>query len=246
MSPFYLTILIISSMFLPVFIWMIYCGIKVKTTYARYSRVAISSNLTAREVARKILDENGLHTVQICECKGHLTDHYDPTSDTIYLSSTTIASNSIAAVGVAAHEVGHAIQYAEGYAPVKIRTALVPAVNFTSRASMPLILVALLLEIFAYGASGFLLTISNFLLVLALLCYATYCLFTFITLPTEYNASKRAKEQLLDLDILSQSEHDDAAKVLKSAANTYLSSFAFSIIQFSRILLILLSRRNRR
>lgn len=239
-----IALLIVSACFLPMIVWMIVAGIRVKTKFAQYAQVPSEKGYTGAQAARAILDANGLSDVQIVRCAGSLTDHYDPTTRTVALSQATHDSTSIAAIGVAAHEVGHAIQHEEEYKPVKIRTALVPVVNFTAKLSMPLILLALVFEMMGYF-SDFSMRISTFFLGLAVLCYFCYCLFTLITLPTEYNASSRAKKQLVDCGILTEAEVGDASKVLSAAAKTYLVSFAFSLIQMLRLLLIVLIRRNR-
>ncbi len=234
-------IYVLAFMSIPLFIWMIFASISVKSTYAKYSKRESAIGLTAKEVARKILDANGLYNVNIEGCKGSLTDHYDPRNNTVYLSATTIDSTSIAAIGVAAHEVGHAIQHAEGYAPIKFRSALVPIVNIASRMITPLLLLGIIFEfvaIFSFNLSGA-------LYLAALICYGFYCLFTFVTLPCEYNASRRAKDQLSQLDILTDEEVSVTAKVLSSAAKTYLVSFLYSLAQVARILLLLLNSRRR-
>ncbi len=244
-STLQLALLIVSACFLPFLIWMIVAGVRVKSQFGKYSQVLSVKGYTGAQAARAILDANGLQHVQIVRCAGSLTDHFDPTTNTVALSQATHDSTSVAAIGVAAHEVGHAIQHAENYAPVKIREKLVPVVNFTSRLSLPLILIAMIFELMGYF-SDFSMTLSTFFLGLAVVCYFFYCLFTFITLPTEYNASSRAKRQLADCGILTDAELADASRVLKAAAKTYLVSFAFSLIQMLRLLLIVLIRRNRR
>lgn len=243
MSPGLLALYIISGLFLPIFLWMIFTSFKVNSTYNKYAKVQSQKGITATEATRRILDVNGLANVNVDKCPGKLSDHFDPRNNTIYLSESTCQSTSIAAIGVAAHEVGHALQYATNYAPVKMRTALVPAVNFTSKLSMPLLLISILFEIIAYGTN--LMAISNFFLILAICCYGVYCIFTLITLPTEYNASKRAKVQLYECGVLEKNEIAQASKVLNAAANTYLASFALSLVQFSRLLLVFFSRRSK-
>lgn len=240
---FELILSIIALCFFPLLLWMIIASIGVRSTYNKYSQIPAENGMTAHLAARTILDKNGLINVQISTCPGTLTDHYDPRSNTVYLSEATYYSPSIAAIGVAAHEVGHAIQYAEEYAPVKMRTALVPVVNFTSRMIMPLMLLGLVFELLAYTVSF---NISAIFFMAALVCYAFYALFTFITLPCEYNASKRARVQLEECGILSGEETAMAKKVLDSAAKTYLVAFMMSLVQVARILLLLLGTRRRR
>lgn len=243
LSIFTKVLYIISMLFIPIFIWMIYTSIKVNTTFNKYSKCLSQKNVPAHVAARRILDKNGLTDVNIDRCQGKLTDHYDPRNNTVYLSDATYDSSSIAAIGVASHEVGHALQYANEYKPVKVRTALVPAVNFTAKISFPLLLLSIVFELIAYGTK--LMAISNLFLILAICCYAVYTLFTLITLPTEYNASKRAKMQLVECEILDATEVKQVSKVLSAAAATYLASFALSLVQLARLLMILFSRRRR-
>ena len=234
-------IIVLACMSLPLMIAMVFASLSVKTVFSKYNGVTASCGLTAKEVARQILDANGLYTVQISSCRGVLSDHYNPRNNTVYLSQATIDSNSVAAISVAAHEVGHAIQHAEGYAPIKFRSALVPIVNFTSRLITPFLLLGILFEFIAI----FTVNVSNIFYMVALICYAFYCLFTFVTLPCEYNASNRAKDQLSELGILADDEIAISGKVLNKAAQTYLLSFLYSLTQVARILLMILaSRRN--
>lgn len=234
--------MIVALCFLPLLLWMIFASVSVRTTFNKYNQVPAQCGMTAREAARKILDDNGLTNVQIAGCGGTLTDHYDPRNNTVYLSQATIDSSSLAAIGVAAHEVGHAIQHAEEYTPIKIRGALVPVVNITSNLITPLLLIGFMFEFFAYTVN---INISAIFYMAALVCYAAYALFTFITLPCEYNASSRAKKQLLECGILNEEEIVATKKVLSSAAKTYLISFLISLAQIARILLLLLGTRRR-
>ncbi|MDE6605406.1 MAG: zinc metallopeptidase [Clostridia bacterium] len=238
---FELIIVIIAYATIPLMLWMIFASISVRTTYSKFNAIPASCGMTAEQAARKILDINGLFNVNIGKCSGTLTDHYDPRNDTVYLSASTINSSSIAAIAVAAHEVGHAIQHAEGYAPIKMRGALVPVVNVVSRMITPFLLLGIVFEFIAISN----IRISIYFYFGALICYVLYALFTFITLPCEYNASSRAKTQLVDCGILTQEETNTASKVLSSAAKTYLISFFMSIAQIARILLILLGAKNR-
>lgn len=226
---------------LPLFIWMIFASISVRTTYAKFNKFPSECGMSAQQAARKILDVNGLFDVQIAKCSGVLSDHYDPRNNTVYLSASTFNSSSIAALAVAAHEVGHAIQHAEGYAPIKLRGALVPVVNVVSRLITPFLLLGLVFEFIAISTSS----ISVYFYFGAFICYAAYALFTFITLPCEYNASSRAKKQLVECGLLSEEEVSRAGKVLSSAAKTYLISFFMSLAQVARILLLIISARNR-
>ncbi len=231
-------LVIVGLCFLPALIWMLVSSVKVNSVFRRYSKVKSRSNMTGAEVARKILAEAGLYNVRIEPCKGNLTDHYDPRSDTVFLSESTFSSTSVAAHGVAAHEVGHAMQYASSYAPVKMRTALVPILSFSSKFTFPLLMFSIILEIFI----GFNM-VSNALLAVSIAIYGLYTLFSLITLPVEYNASSRAKKMLLKCGILDSEEVGYTSKVLGAAAQTYLASFVFSFLQFLRLLSLLLIRR---
>lgn len=241
----YTVLNIIALCLIPLIILMMVAGAKVNSTFKNYNDQPTKSGMTAEQAARFILDKQGLYTVDIRQCKGRLTDHYDPKTNSLYLSEAVYGNTSVAAIGVACHEAGHAMQYADEYLPVKIRTALVPLVNLSSRLSFPLILIAMLLEFVSYGVSG-LQTLSSVLLFAAVICYLFYCIFTLITLPTEFNASKRAKNLLSEYDLVDETQAVGVKKVLNAAANTYLISFAFSLVQLVRILLIFLNGRNRR
>lgn len=233
---------IISMCVIPALIYVIISGIRVNSTFKKYSNVNVKSGLTGAQVAKMILDRQGISNVSIASCPGSLTDHYDPRSNTVFLSDATYNSSSVSALGVAAHEVGHAIQYAKNYAPLKLRAILVPLISFTSKFSMPLILISIVLELFL----GFGNPISNIMLAFSIGFYACYMIFTLITLPVEYNASRRAKKLLVECGAVDSEEVALSAKVLSAAAQTYLASFVYSFVQLCRMLLILLSRRNRR
>lgn len=244
LGPIELLACILAVVFIPLILWSFVTSIRVHTTFAKYKKVHSETGKTAAQIAREILDARGCYTVEIRHTSGRLSDHYDPKTNCVYLSDSTYSSSSVAAIAVAAHEVGHAIQYAEEYAPVKVRTALVPVVNFTSKLSMPLLLIALILEIFAYVGS-ISMRLSNLFLLLAILCYAAYCIFTLVTLPTEFNASKRAKDILAEDGILTEQEISYASKVLRAAAMTYVVAFAIAAWQMLRLILIFASRRRR-
>ncbi|MDE5756356.1 MAG: zinc metallopeptidase [Clostridia bacterium] len=238
---FELIVVIIAYASIPLFLWMIFASISVRTTYSKYNALPASCGMSAQQAARKILDINGLFDINIGKCSGMLTDHFDPRNNTVYLSQSTINSSSLAAIAVAAHEVGHAIQHAEGYTPIKLRGALVPVVNVVSRMITPFLLLGIIFEVIAVAGTR----ISVYFYFGALICYVLYALFTFVTLPCEYNASSRAKKQLVECGILTEDEVKTSAKVLSCAARTYLISFFMSLAQVARILLLLLSARNR-
>lgn len=207
---------------------------KVKNTFSKYSRVGSKTGVTGAEAAEKILRSEGLYDVTIERVSGNLTDHYDPTAKVLRLSDSTYASTSVAAIGVAAHECGHAIQHSEEYAPLVIRNKFVPVANFGSKISWPLILIGL---IFSGGSSSLLITAG-------IIAFAAAVAFHVITLPVEYDASNRALKVLESKGILENSEVKSAGKVLNAAALTYLAAAATAILQLLR-LIILFGGRNR-
>ena len=220
---------------LPALLLTIVASIAVKTTYNRYAQVRSGAGITATEAARRILDRNGLSHIRIESIPGDLTDHFDPASGVIRLSDTVRNSTSIAAIGVAAHECGHAIQYAKEYTPIRIRAAIVPATGVASRLAVPLVLFGTVLSFYAEG----LLALAYAGIILFGICV----LFQLITLPVEFNASRRAKEILVSEDILSAREVNGVTKVLNAAAMTYVAALATSILQMIRLLGLV--RRNR-
>ena len=204
----------------------------VQSAFKKYNQVSNARHLTGADAARRILDANGLYHVQIEHISGRLSDHYDPRSNVIRLSDAVYQTSSIAAVGVAAHEAGHAVQYATGYAPVKLRTAILPVTQFASSTSIFLFFI------------GFLFSQPLALLVFALYLVVAY--FQFVTLPVEFNASARALQTLDGLGILDSEELNGAKKVLRAAAMTYVAAMAVSLLQLFRMILLLNSRNNRR
>ena len=220
---------------LPALLLTIVASIAVKTTYNRYAQVRSGAGITATEAARRILDRNGLSHIRIESIPGNLTDHFDPKAGVIRLSDTVRDSTSIAAIGVAAHECGHAIQYAKEYTPIRIRSAIVPATGVASRLAVPLVLIGTILSFYAES----LLALAYAGIILFGICV----LFQLITLPVEFNASRRAREILVSEDILSGREVVGVTKVLNAAAMTYVAALATSILQMIRLLSIV--RRNR-
>ncbi len=204
---------------------------RVQSSFRQYSRMRSSLGMTGAETARRILDSQGLYDVQVRSVRGNLTDHYDPRSKTVNLSEAVYGSSSVASIGVAAHECGHAVQDAQGYAPLNIRSALVPVANIGCNLSWPIILIGLL-----FGMSQF--------LHLGILLFSLGVLFQLITLPVEYNASGRAVVLLDQLGILRGEEVAAARKVLNAAALTYVAAAAATILQLLR-LVILFGGRNR-
>lgn len=227
--PFYM-----DGTYILVLVGAIICMIasfNVKATFARYSKTANSKNLTSQDVAQKILNDAGIYDVSIRQISGNLSDHYSPSEKILRLSDTVYNSTSIAAVGVAAHECGHAIQHKENYPALTLRSAAVPIANIGSKLSWPIIILGLLL-----GFTG-LAQVGVFL-------FSFVVLFQLITLPVEFNASKRALRILENSQILNSTEMKGAKKVLSAAALTYVAALFSSILQLLR--LILLTRGNRR
>ena len=201
---------------------------KVKSSFARYSNVRSMSGMTGREAAERILRNSGIYDVQVQHIYGNLTDHYDPRNKVLSLSDSVYNSNSVAAIGVAAHECGHAIQHAKGYAPLSIRGALVPVANFGSTISWPLILMGLLIRSNA----------SMLFINLGILAFSLAVLFQIVTLPVEFNASRRAVRILGETGMLGPDELRGARKVLSAAALTYVAGAAAGILQLLRLLII--------
>lgn len=206
---------------------------KVKSTYAKYDRVQNLRGITGAQAAEMILRQAGIYDVVVQHVSGNLTDHYDPSQKVLRLSDSVFGRSSVAAVGVAAHECGHAIQHQQGYAPLQIRTTLVPICNFGSMISWPMILV------------GVVLGWNQTLIRIGILLFCAVVAFQLITLPVELNASSRALNILESTGILHGEENDSAKKVLKAAALTYVAAAAASILQLLR-LLVLFGGRGRR
>ena len=221
---------------LPALLLTIVASIAVKTTYNRYAQVRSGAGITATEAARRILDRNGLSHIRIESIPGTLTDHFDPKAGVIRLSDTVRNSTSIAAIGVAAHECGHAIQYAKEYTPIRIRAAIVPATGVASRLAVPLVLFGTVLSFYAEG----LLALAYAGIILFGICV----LFQLITLPVEFNASRRAMAAIAESKLLTQEEQKGARKTLTAAALTYVAATAVALAQVVR-LLILFGRRRR-
>ena len=206
---------------------------RVKSVFSRYSRVRSHSGLTGREAAEQILHRNGIYDVQVIHIAGNLTDHYDPRNKTLGLSDTVYNSASVAAVGVAAHECGHAVQHSVGYAPLSIRGALVPVADFGSMAAWPLIIIGL----FMNGQTAAL------FINLGILLFSAAVLFQLVTLPVEFNASNRAVKVLETSGMLYPDEVGSVKKVLTAAALTYVASAASMILQLLRLLILTGGRR---
>lgn len=218
---------------LPGIILSVWAQLRVKTTYNRYSRMPVSSGLTGRGAALEILQASrGLSGVPVRPVEGELTDHYDPTNRSLSLSQGVYDSCSVAAVGVAAHEVGHAMQHEEGYSLLSLRNAIVPVVNITSAASMPVFFLG-----FMFGTSR--------LMNLGILLFSGVLVFHLITLPVEFDASRRALRALESRHILSAGELAGAGEVLKAAAMTYVAATAATALQLARLVVLRNSRGER-
>lgn len=217
--------------FIVLLIIPLWAQMKVRSAYKTYSQVASSSGMTGAEVARRILDANGLYDVTIEEVQGTLTDHYDPRTKTVRLSSDIYHGYSVAGTAVAAHEVGHAIQDAEGYAFLRFRHALVPAANLGSNLSFFIILAGIIFQ-------------SANLLLLGIIFMAAAVLFQIVTLPVEFNASSRAMEQVVSLGIIRNDEERNTRKVLDAAALTYVAAAIVAVIELLRFVLIFIGMNN--
>lgn len=219
---------------IPAIIFAFIAQIKVKSTFNKYSSEHNQHGYTAKEVARKILDDNGLQNISIEYVQGELTDHYDPSANVIRLSDSVYSSTSVAAIGVAAHEVGHAIQHAKGYAPIKVRQAIIPITRIGSGLAVPLVLVGLL-----FASLRWLVPVGIFL-------YTGVVFFQAVTLPVEFNASNRALKTLDENLILYKDEVKMAKKVLSAAAMTYVAAMFSSLMSLLRLILIANGGRGRR
>ncbi|MCH5262175.1 MAG: zinc metallopeptidase [Lachnospiraceae bacterium] len=207
--------------------------IRVKSTYSKYSRVRSRSGLTGAQAAQRILQLSGIYDVRIEHVRGELTDHYDPSHKVLRLSDSVYASDSIAAIGVAAHECGHAVQHNKGYAPLSFRTALVPVANIGSWAGVPIIFL------------GVFLGMNQILIQIGIWVFALAVLFQIVTLPVEFNASGRALAMLNNYGMLEQDETGKCRKVLSAAALTYVAAAAAAILQLLRLILLFGNGRRR-
>ncbi len=225
LSNYYYFILVV-----PVVILSIIASARVNSSFKKYSQVFSSRNLTGAQAAFEVLRHYGITNVQVERVTGNLTDHYDPRTNVIRLSDSVYNSTSVAAIGVACHEAGHAAQYAQSYAPIKIRNLVLPVANLGSRAGIPLAIIGFFLNFEVLAIAG-------------IVFFSFAVLFQLITFPVEFNASKRALEVITDADILSENEKVGAKKVLTAAAMTYVAALAVSIANLLRVLLMFNRRR---
>ena len=224
---------------IPAMIFAFWAQIRVNSTFKKYAKIPSRRGLTGAEAARRVLDANGLRHITIERVHGHLTDHFDPTAGVIRLSDATYASTSVAAIGVAAHEAGHAVQHAEGYVPIKVRSAIIPLTRFGSFLAMPLFLIGLFLGSGSYLGYG----IGTIFMVTGILFFSFSTLFQLVTLPTEFNASARAMKALEDGGLLAADELPAAKATLSAAAMTYVAALASSLASLLRLILIFNRRR---
>jgi len=216
---------------LPCLIFSMWASHRVNATFKKYSRQYSQRRLTGAEAAQRVLAANGVSGVRIEQVRGNLTDHFDPRSNVIRLSDSVYGNTSTAAIGVACHEAGHAVQYAVGYAPIKLRAAIIPLTNFGSKIAMPLILLGLLL-----GS-------ADFLVPLGIASFGLSLVFQLVTLPVEFNASRRAMEAIEGANLLTEEEQRGAKQTLKAAAMTYVAATAVALAQLLRLILLFGGRR---
>ena len=221
---------------LPAVIFAMWASANVNGTFKKYAKIHSRRGITGAEAARRVLDSKGLTNVRIERVSGNLTDHYNPKTNVIRLSDSVYSDTSEAAIGVACHEAGHAMQYAESYAPIKLRNAIIPVTNIGSKLSIPLVLVGIFLSY-----------LSDYLIIFAyvgIICFAFSTVFQLVTLPTEFNASRRALAAIDDCGILDSEERSGAKKVLSAAALTYVAALAVSLMQLLRLITLVNRRRD--
>lgn len=223
---------------LPAVIFSIWASIRVNRTFEHYSQKMCLRGLTGADAARQVLQSNGVYDVSIQRISGHLTDHYDPRNNTIFLSDSVYSNTSCAAIGVAAHEAGHAVQYAKKYTPIRVRAAIIPITNIGSRLAIPLILLGIVLM----GVAETYIWLAYF----GVACFGLSTLFQLLTLPTEFNASRRALVAIENCGLLNDEETEGARKVLSAAAMTYVAALAVSLAQLLRLLLLVSGNSRRR
>ena len=220
---------------LPCVIFSLIASSSVNSTFKKYSQQFSRRGITGAQAAERVLRANGVSGVQITRVAGSLTDHFDPKANVIRLSDSVYSSTSTAAIGVACHEAGHAVQYATNYGPIKLRSAIIPATNIGSKLAMPLILIGLLLSAFEQVSYGF--------VYLGIACFGLSLVFQLVTLPVEFNASRRAIRAIEDGELLTEDEQRGARKTLTAAAMTYVAATAVALAQLLRLLVIFGRRR---
>ena len=222
---------------LPCILLSLWASSSVNSTFKRYAKVFSSRGISGAEAAQRVLSASGVREVRIERVSGNLTDHYDPRTNVIRLSDSVYGSTSVAAIGVACHEAGHAVQYAENYGPIKLRAAIIPVTNIGSKLAMPLILLGIVLS--------FLGDFSYAIVYLGIACFSLSLVFQLITLPVEFNASRRAMEAIESGNILSNEEQRGARRTLRAAAMTYVAATAVALAQLLRLIILFGGRRRR-
>ena len=217
----------------------IFASSRVNSTYAKYAKVRCRRGMTGAEAAKRILQSSGITDVEIQHVRGSLTDHYDPSKRVLRLSDSVYDSRSVAAIGVAAHECGHALQHKEGYLPLKIRSLLVPAANIGSRLGLPLVILGLILGLNFQLPGGGYFSLAQ----IGIWVFSIAVLFQVVTLPVEFNASGRALKLLGEYGIMNDDEVDDCKRVLGAAALTYVAAAASSLLQLLRLIILSGGRR---
>ena len=220
---------------LPCMIFAMIASARVNSTFAKYSKVLSFRQLTGAEAAQRVLRANGVSGVRIERVGGHLSDHYDPRTNVIRLSDSVYSSTSVAAIGVACHEAGHAVQYAKAYAPIKLRAAIIPVTNIGSKLAMPLILLGIL---FSFAGN-----MSYTFIYAGIACFGLSLVFQLVTLPVEFNASHRALVAIEEGNLLTDEERKGARRTLTAAAMTYVAATAVALAQLLRLLVLFGGRR---
>lgn len=220
---------------LPCVILAMIASANVNSTFKRYSQIHSFRRITGAQAAERVLRANGVSGVRIERVRGNLTDHFDPKTNVIRLSDNVHDSTSVAAIGVACHEAGHAVQYAQHYAPIKLRAAIIPITNIGSKLAMPLILLGLL---FSFGE-----TVSYGFVYAGIACFSLSLVFQLVTLPVEFNASRRAMQAIESAELLTEDEQRGARKTLTAAAMTYVAATAVALAQLLRLLAIFSGRK---
>ena len=226
------------TLVLPCLLLSLWASANVNSTFKKYSKQFSSRRITGAQAAQRVLSANGVRGVRIDRVSGNLTDHFDPKTTVIRLSDSVFDSTSTAAIGVACHEAGHAVQYAENYVPIKLRAAVIPLTNFGSKIAMPLILIGILLS--AMGS------LSYAFVYLGIAAFGLSLVFQLITLPVEFNASRRAMQAIESANILTEEERTGARKTLTAAAMTYVAATAVALAQLLRLIMIFGGRGRRR
>ena len=241
-TDLYLIYIISGIIILPCILLSVWASTKVHSAYAAFDKIPTSSDWTGSDAARMLLEKNGIYDINVVKGKGKLTDHFDPRKSIVSLSESTYNSNSVAAVAVAAHEIGHVVQKKKGYLFYNLRTLLVPITNFGSYLALPLVILGVILGLTMATSSA-----GNILVFVGVCLYGLSTLFTLVTLPVELNASRRAKKMLAETGVLqTEQEKKGAEKVLSAAAMTYVAALLTSLVYFIRFLLyvFILTGRN--